>query len=187
MQVQRIANYTTQYSANKTQKTNNNPNFGKIEVVNLRRSTSLVDWVCSLAGRLWQKIDNAVGIDLASPKKNVNVIGFEDFENSGGVASLETHFKDLIEVLSEKHKERLQLLLTRTHDNEAVTAFITNGDSDVLGRGRVIATGDPVKAGKQAITNAFDDYNVGAGLDRLYRCQHRGALAQVAKASNSKA
>lgn len=185
MQVQRIANYTTQYSSNKTQKTNNNPSFGKIEVVKLRRNTSLTDMIWDLAGRLWRTIGDAAGFNLAPVEKPIRLTGFDDVSPTD-IESIESHFNEATGALSEKHRANLKLLVTRTHDDGVIKAFVTNGDKDVLGQGQVLATKNytPVQVAKQAITNAVRGYVESLGTVRMCSFQHRGRLARIASSND---
>lgn len=117
MKVQQVSNYTTQYSSNKTQKSNNNPNFGyKVNGIPSR----------------WQKWRELLinGIDSVVGNPNISLRHLPDtaFDIRGfgrkEVREIKAHFDKITEEYPEIHNS-VQLVIERK--GKVICASVSDG------------------------------------------------------------
>lgn len=153
MKVQQIGNYTTQYSSNKTQKSNNNPNFGIIADVKAVR--------VPLGQRLGAFL-RKVGVDLdnifcfrpnhASDAAH-RISGFERFED---VMAIQAHCDALTERLPASRRQDLRF--TVQGNGSQVTATVAmKGSQNRLGYSQVSGA-NSVKTAQRAASDAFGTF-----------------------------
>lgn len=177
MKIQRIGICTNNYSSNKTQQSNSNPNFGKIVDVKAME-VPVITRVDALLRKTGKSLDDIFGFRLNHvPDMARRIVGFTEPED---VAAIQIHFDLSTQHLSEDIRKGLELTVKNGPNVSASVA----GKGDQFGVGQSANT-DKLKAAKQAITEAVREYIVSAGLERKYAHTRRGALMEAARAQDA--
>lgn len=157
MKVQSVNNYTTQYSTNKTQKFDNNPNFGyKVNAFTPSKRQRLGKW---LLGRVDAVVGNPNVTLRHLPDTAFDIRGFK----RGQVNAIRAHFNTITEKLDSETRNRLQLVVERK--GKSISANVSDGNTYMFKHfGYAQSSENPrLNTPQHVITLAFQRY-----LERMH-------------------